>query len=257
MTQSRRSLVWLGLITLLAAALRFHRIGSLPPGLWFDEAWIALKARDVLAARSFQLYFDQFGMGGMAFPMIYLTALARVITGNDPLAVRYAVAALGVLNIPLTFFALRAIFRLDREPEADVIGGAKQSQTGGREIAPGAARPRNDRSMPAALLGALVLGLTFPHLLLSRVGFDVILPAITGSLTFLGLAVASRTGRARDYVLTGAALGASVYGYSSGRFLPVAVAIAVVWLALLARERVPNELVFELFAPAGRGLPGR
>ena len=236
MTQSRRSLVWLGLITLLAAALRFHRIGSLPPGLWFDEAWIALKARDVLAARSFQLYFDQFGMGGMAFPMIYLTALARVITGNDPLAVRYAVAAVSVLNIPLTFFALRAIFRLDREPEADVIGGAKQSQTGGREIAPGAARPRNDRSTQAALLGALVLGLTFPHLLLSRVGFDVILPAITGSLTFLGLAVASRTGRARDYVLTGAALGASVYGYSSGRFLPVAVAIAVVWLALLARD---------------------
>ncbi|MBF8283811.1 MAG: hypothetical protein HW378_2726 [Anaerolineales bacterium] len=235
-TSPARIYLWLGLITLLAGALRFHRIGSLPPGLWFDEAWIALKARDVLAARSFQLYFDQFGMGGMAFPMIYLTALARVITGNDPLAVRYAVAAVSVLNIPLTFFALRAIFRLDGEPEADVIGGAKQSQTGGREIAPDAARPRNDRSTRAALLGALVLGLTFPHLLLSRVGFDVILPAITGSLTFLGLAVASRTGRARDYVLTGAALGASVYGYSSGRFLPVAVAIAVVWLALLARD---------------------
>jgi len=239
MPQSRRYLIWLGLITLLAGALRFYRIGSLPPGLWFDEAWIALKARDVLAARSFQLYFDQFGMGGIAFPMIYLTALARVITGNDPLAVRYAVAALGVLSIPLTFFALRAIFRLDGQPEADVIAGpagAKQSQTGGAEIASGAARPRNDRSTQAALLGALVLGLTFPHLLLSRVGFDVILPAITGSLTFLGLAVASRTGRARDYVLTGAALGASVYGYSSGRFLPVAVAIAVVWLALLARD---------------------
>src|SRR3972149_9378713 len=105
-TSPARIYLWLGLITLLAAALRFHRIGSLPPGLWFDEAWIGLKARDVLAARSFQLYFDQFGMGGMAFPIIYLTVVARMLTGDDPLAVRYAVAVLGVLNIPLPFFSL-------------------------------------------------------------------------------------------------------------------------------------------------------
>jgi hypothetical protein len=42
MTQSRRYLLWLSLITLVAAALRFYRIGVLPPGLWFDEAWISL-----------------------------------------------------------------------------------------------------------------------------------------------------------------------------------------------------------------------
>ncbi len=236
MLQSRRYLIWLTLITLLAAALRFYRLGSLPPGLWFDEAWISLKARDVFAARSFQLYFDQFGIGGMAFPMIYLTLLARVLTGNDPLAVRYAAAAVCVVSIPVAFFALRAIFRLDDETEGDVMRGARQFQSSGTEIASGAARPRHDRSTQAALLGALVLSLTFPHLLLSRVGFDVILPAVTGSLTFLGLAVASRTGQARDYVLTGIALGASIYGYSPGRFLALAVTLAVVWLALLARD---------------------
>src|SRR5574341_1007113 len=236
MPQSRRYLIWLALIILLVATLRFYHLDSVPPGLWFDEAWISLKARDALAGHSFQLYFDQFGIGGMAFPMIYLTLLARALTGNDPLAARYAAAVLGVVSVPHAFFALRAIFRLDGETEGDVSGGAKQSQSGRTEIASGAARPRNDRSTRAALLGALVLGLTFPHLLLSRVGFDVILPAITGSLTFLGLAVASRTGRARDCVLTGVALGASIYGYSSGRFLAVAVTLAVVWLALLARD---------------------
>src|SRR5574337_61348 len=130
MPQSRRYLLWLGHITLLAAALRFYRLGSVPPGLWFDEAWISLKARDVLAAGTFQLYFDQFGMGGMPFPMIYLTLLALALTGNDPLAVRYAVAAVSVLGIPLAFFALRAIFRLDDGSDA--------------------------RSTRAALLGALV-----------------------------------------------------------------------------------------------------
>jgi hypothetical protein len=253
MLQSRRYLIWLALITLFAAALRFYRLGSLPPGLWFDEAWIGLKARDVLAARTFQLYFDQFGMGGMAFPMVYLTALGRALTGNDPLAVRYANAALGVLDIPLTFFALRAIFRLDSQPEVDVIAGhtgPKQPQTGGREIAPGAARRRNDRSTQAALLGALALSLTFPHILLSRVGFDVILPAVTGPLTFLGLAVASRTGRVRDYAFTGIALGATVYGYSTGRFLAVAVLVAVVWLAILSREWRPRLTGLALVATA-------
>jgi hypothetical protein len=236
---SRRHSILLAVVVFLAAALRLYRIDALPPGLWFDEAWIGLKARDVAAARTFQLYFDQFGMGGVPFPIIYLTALARALTGNDPFAVRYAVALAGVASIPLAFFALRAIFRLDDETQGAVIAShevAKQSPARNAEIASGAAWPRNDRPASAALLGAFILSLIFPHLLLSRVGFDVILPALTASLTFWGLATATRTGRARDYVLAGIALGASIYVYSSARFLPAAVAAAVLWLAILARE---------------------
>ncbi|MBM4425579.1 MAG: hypothetical protein FJ030_19745 [Chloroflexi bacterium] len=55
-------------ITVIAVAIRFWRITSLPPGYWFDEAH---KPCRLLAARQRQIFvavarFRQLGLGGGA-----------------------------------------------------------------------------------------------------------------------------------------------------------------------------------------------
>lgn len=203
----RRSGLWIGLalVLLLAAGLRAYRLDSLPPGLWFDEAWVSLQARDLPARPVPPVYFAA-DFGGIHPAVVYLTALARWLTGGDPLAIRYAVAAAGVATIALTFVALRAIFQADAETR--------------------------DNAGVTALAGALILALTFPFLLLTRIGFETALPAIPACLVFFFLARASRGEQmAARYVWAGVALGASLYTYYSARFLPVAVAVALLWLA--------------------------
>ncbi|MCZ7673398.1 MAG: hypothetical protein M5U34_42920 [Chloroflexi bacterium] len=37
--------------------MRFYRLNDLPPGMWFDEAWSAVAARDTAAQAVFPPYF--------------------------------------------------------------------------------------------------------------------------------------------------------------------------------------------------------
>lgn len=209
---SRRNGLWLGLglALLLAAVLRFYRLGSLPPGLWFDEAWASLQARDLLAQPAPPVYFPA-DFGGLHPAIVYLTALARWLMGGDPLAIRYGVAAAGVATAALTFFVLRAIFEADEETQASAT--------------------------VAALGGALVLALTFPFLVLTRIGFETVLPAIPACLVFLFLARAVRAGSPNSsFAWAGLALGLSLYTYYSARLLPAAVILALLWVAWTTRR---------------------
>ncbi|MEW5987545.1 MAG: hypothetical protein AB1791_13000, partial [Chloroflexota bacterium] len=213
--------VWflLGLTTLLAAGLRFYHLDRLPPGLWFDEAWVSLQARDVVANGVYPLYFAA-DFGGIHPLVVYLTVVARWLTHNDPLAIRYAIAAAGVLTIPLTFLSLRAIFALEDGGDWGIRRFLPTS-------IPKSPNPRD--SSDVALIGALVLAITFPYLLLNRVGFEVTLPAVFSPLIFGPLALAWREGGRRHYLLAGLALGASLYAYYAARLLPVAVIGVVLW----------------------------
>lgn len=202
--------IGLALILLLAAALRFYRLDSLPPGLWFDEAWASLQARDLLSQPSPPVYFAA-DFGGIHPAVVYLTALARWLTGGDPRAIRYAVAAAGVATIALTFVALRAIFQADEDTE--------------------------EQAGAIALGGALILAITFSFLALTRIGFETMLPALPACLVFYFLARAIRAERLNTaYVWAGIALGLSLYTYYSARFLPIAVTVALLWLAWARRS---------------------
>lgn len=201
----RKSIFVLGAIMLLAASLRFWRLNELPPGLFGDEALVALHARQVAATGQYPVYFAQ-PDGGFHPGIVYLTLIARWLTANHPYAGRFGVAAAGVLSIPLVFLAFREILRLDFAP------------------AP---------SRRWALVGALILAITFPSIVLNRLGFEGVLPVLAGALVFLFLARALRLGQRRDFVLAGLALGLALYTYYSARFLPVAVTLALGWVALL------------------------
>lgn len=199
-------LFWLALIVLLAAGLRFYKLGSLPPGLWFDEAWSAVAARDTAEAGMYPLYYAA-NFGGMHPAIVYLTRLGNLFSGGHPLTIRYALAAVGTLTVTLSYFAYRAIWRLD---------DGKQSQN--------------------PLFATFALAIMFPYLLFTRMGFESSLVTPASLLVFWALAVALRRGRWGYFVLTGGLLGASLYVFDTARFLPFAVSAAY-WLIVLREKR--------------------
>lgn len=202
----------LPLILILAAALRFYQLGSLPPGLWFDEAWSAVAARDSAAQGLYPVYYAA-NFGGMHPAIVYLARLANGLTAAHPLALRYAVATVSTLTVGVSFFAFRAIFRLD-EGE------------GGSERHP----------LILALLAALVLAIVYPFVHFSRMGFESSLPTLAGLLVFGSLAIAFRRRRAGWFSLTGGLLGLSLYSFDTARLFPFALT-AVFWSIVLLHHR--------------------
>jgi hypothetical protein len=200
----KQTFLLLALLTLFAAFLRFYRINDLPPGLFGDEALVTIHARTAVATGVYPIYFGQWD-GGFHPAVVYATMLARWVTGNAPYAVRFAMAFIGVINIPLFFFMLWALFRLDYE---------------------------EPRSRHLALLGAVLFTITFPILLINRVGFEASISVTPVLLVFTFLALGLRTDRRRYYVLSGIALGLSLYAYYYARLLPFTIVLALGWITL-------------------------
>lgn len=203
-----RTLLALAALTLLAAFLRFYKLDSLPPGLFGDEALASIHAREAVQTGLYPIYFVQ-SDGGFHPGVVYAAMLFRWLTGGHPYAIRFAMAAAGVLSIPLAFFTFRAIFALDYDEEKSWWGG---------------------------LLAAFILTIIFPYLLLNRVGFEATLTAVGGLLTLWLLARGLKTGRWWFFALSGAALGLSLYAYYSLRLLPFAIVGIFIWW-LWARGR--------------------
>jgi hypothetical protein len=230
---TRRHLAALVAITFLAAFLRFYKLDVLPPGLFGDEALVTLHARTSVATGHYPIYFTQQD-GGFHPAVVYLTILMRWLTNNHPYATRFGIAMCGVLSIPLAFFSLREIYRLDLDETF---------------------------SAWTALIGSLILAITFPFVLITRLGFEVMLPAPLGALSLGFLAAGLRTRLFRYFAFSGLALGVSLYTYYSARLLPVAITLALIWLGLIAgratwRDRFINWIAIAVsatlaFAPLG------
>lgn len=222
-------------LALLAAATRFYNLPHLPPGLWHDEAWASVQARDLGAGGVWPVYFDA-DFGGLHPALIYLTWLVRQISPHSLWAIRYAVAGASVLSLPLTFLALRAIFELD--------GVAKQ------------------RADWQALAGTAALTISFPTLVFARIGFEVYLLAVAAALVFYSLAAGLRRRRVAYFILVGLALGAGMYSYHAARFLPIAVTLALAgvawrtgqWRWHLAQWALAALCAVVVFFPLGRYL---
>jgi hypothetical protein len=207
------SLAALLALLLLAAGLRFYRLGELPPGLWFDEAWSSVAARNSAAQGIYPVYFAA-DFGGMHPAIVYLARLANRLSDN-PLSLRYAVAAVSTLTVGAAFFAYRAIFALE---------------IGGRTASPA----RNPQFL--ALLASLILAIAYPFVHFSRMGFESSLPALAGLLVFGSLAAALQRERAGWFALSGALLGLSLYSFDTARLFPLALSLAFWGVALFHRR---------------------
>jgi len=187
-------------ILIIGGALRFYRIGDLPPGLYRDEAYYGLDALRVLGGE-WALYFA--ANNGREGLFMYPLAAGIALLGRTPEALRATSAAIGVLTIAAIYLAGRQMFS-----------------------------PR------VGLLGAAILAVNFWHLALSRVAFRAItLPAVlclAVALAFGALRAASPDRCASLAGLAGAAFGLTLYTYTSAQLVPVLVALGGVltWSAV-------------------------
>ena len=190
------------LITALAAAFRFWKLDSIPPGFHYDEAYEAGEAWRVITQPGYHPIFfpGNFGVEPM---FIYLTALAFRLFGPAPVVMRGVAALAGTLTIPALYALGRELVEADRRIPA---------------------------SMP--LLAAAVLAILRWHVHFSRVGIEPVLVPLFLVVILWAFWRASRTGGVGAWLALGAATGLSPYTYPAGRLLPVLVATLA--LALLA-----------------------
>ena len=96
------------LILSVAALFRLWRIGSIPPGLFGDEAVNGLDALDVLAGRGRIFFPANYGREGLH---IFIIAAFFKVMGIIPLAIRLPSVIAGILTVLATFWLGRELFR--------------------------------------------------------------------------------------------------------------------------------------------------
>jgi 4-amino-4-deoxy-L-arabinose transferase-like glycosyltransferase len=87
------------LIFLLAAGLRFYRLGDLPPIMENDEGTVGVRTLEVIAGLRRNMFDVYGGYGALYF---FLQSLPVAALGRSVLALRLVTALAGTLTIPLT-----------------------------------------------------------------------------------------------------------------------------------------------------------
>lgn len=183
---------------LLAAALRFYRLGEWPPGPYRDEAYNGLDALDVLRG-NLALFFP--ANNGREPFYIYLVAVGIALFGPSTFALRLPAAVVGALGTIPTYLLGRAWF--------------------GRT---------------AGWLAAFLWATTFWPVHLGRIGLRAGLLAPLLALAFWLGTRAYRERRAVLWLLAGVVYGLSFYTYLAVRFTPLLLALFAVYLVAIGRR---------------------
>lgn len=216
MSWSRKDWWWLLGIMLLAACLRFYRLGDLPPGFQFDEAFNAIDAQQVLHGNR-PLFLP--ANAGREVLYTYWQAFLAALFGLNVYTLRLASALLGLLAIPATYVLLRG-----------TLG-------------------RTNRNV--AIATSLILAISLWHFHFSRYGIRVIsMPVIfSGAFGLAWLGAFGRKSRTRilAYVGCGLLTGLSVWTHPTGRFAPFVLILFTAYLLW----RFPDHRSLRLDRPLG------
>jgi 4-amino-4-deoxy-L-arabinose transferase-like glycosyltransferase len=194
------ALAFMLLCLLAAAALRFHNLPGLPPGLHYDEAANAILSAEIGRGESLPIFIESYT--GKEVLFFYLAGGLMRLAGDSVLVLRLTAAFLGLLSLAAAYWL-------------------------GRELG---------LSRGAALLAVTLLAVSFWHLLFSRLGFRAIsqplLQALTAAALFRGL----RREQRRWLLIGGLFLGLTAYTYLAARLFPVLLLLTLLPL-LFSRKR--------------------
>lgn len=193
-----------------AAGLRCWGLGTIPPGLYRDEAYNGLDALNVLQGQR-ALYFA--ANNGREPLYIYLTTLAVSWLGNTVLAVRLSAAIISTLTTWLTYQLASTWY--------------------GRSV---------------GLLAAWLWATTVWPMHLGRIGFRAVLLPASLALTFWLATLAYRRHRPWLWLAAGGCYGLTFYTYLAARFTPVLVLAILLYLAAIGRQLRVSLLYFSLGA---------
>lgn len=193
-------LVFLGAVTAAAALLRTVSLTEVPPGLQGDEAWSGLEAKRILEEGWIGIW-TPVGWGQPTGPM-YWTAFLFTFLPDDTATLRLSFAVFGFLTVPAFYLFAREFF--------------------GRRV---------------AVLGTLLLALSFWHIHYSRTAFtlNAALPLQCLALFFMALGL--RRDRLWFSLLGGIAIGLGVYTYRGNNVFLMALVPTWLLMAVLQRKK--------------------
>ncbi len=184
-------------LILVAAALRFHRLSEIPPGLYYDGGSNGLDALLVLQGEH-AIFFPE-RSNGREWLGIYPIALAISFLGRTMLAVRLPTALTSLGTVLVVFWLGQLLF--------------------GRDEANGRATPW--RGLLIGGVGAGLMAVSLGHTILGRTAFRVnfvpLLLTLSLALLWYGWRQKSR-GR---ILLAGACAGLLLHTYTPGRITPL------------------------------------
>ncbi len=231
------------LVLAVAAFFRLWQIGTIPPGLFGDEATDGLDALDVLAGRGAIFFPANYGREGLH---MWLVAGMFRLMGVTPLALRLPSVIAGILTVLATYW-------LGRE----LVG----------RHSPTLCIPVSDSSAPwfsawLPFIAALYIATSYWHVLFSRFGIRGAFTPLFGALAFAAFwrAVnqAEDKGTMRQslalslprspalawFILSGLSLGLSLHFYTAGRLFPFFLGgFLVLQMAIAYAIRRPDEAI--------------
>lgn len=121
-----KEIFWLVIILVISIFLRFYKLGSIPNGLYVDEAVTGYNAYSILETgkdeygKVFPIAFRFFG--SYSPPLyVYLTSLVINFWGLNVFSTRFVSAAFGVLGTVITFLFLKNLKFL-KNPATPILG---------------------------------------------------------------------------------------------------------------------------------------
>ena len=208
---SRSYIIPLAILILLGTFLRVFQLTEIPPGLHYDIASNALLTQRIAFDGWRPVFIGAFT--GKEVLFFYWAALWFRLLGPSVFALRLAAANLGILTLPVTYFAVRSVFRHEKQSGSLAFGTT------------------------------LFLAFSFMHVVWSRFGLRVIIQPVVLALAigflFRGLRAGSRT----TFTLAGIFTGLAAHTYLAARLFPIPLAIALATFILLkSKVAQPRQL---------------
>ena len=191
-----RVAVLAGLVLVVGGYFRFAQLPTIPPEMTSDHVEKLYDVHDLVNGKH-SIYFER-NTGREPIQFYFAAFLVNVFnTGFTYLTLKITAAVAGFLMLPFMFF-------LGRELEDDRLG----------------------------LLAMAMTAISFWATAISRVGlrFPLAPLFVAPSLLFLLRGVKRHT--RNDFLISGLFLGIGLYGYSTIRIVPLALAVALLWFLL-------------------------
>jgi 4-amino-4-deoxy-L-arabinose transferase-like glycosyltransferase len=184
---SKKELIFLVLIILVASCLRLYRLDEIPPGLCGDTAYKGIAASRIVQGE-YPIFFAE-SWGGIEPMYMYILAVFFYFVGTAPLMIQALSAMIGIITIPILYLLARELFN------SRIIG----------------------------LLTSSWLAVSYWHVSWSRLGWESILVPLFVTITVYFLWRGLKSGHWKEFIWAGLSLGAGLYTYQAMRFFPIFV----------------------------------
>ncbi|MDP3947848.1 MAG: glycosyltransferase family 39 protein [bacterium] len=189
---SKKEIVALAFLIIIAAFLRFHNLTTLPPGLYPDEAMNGNNALEAISTSGWKVFYPE--NNGREGLFINIQALFLAATDiHEPWMLRLPSALIGILTVLGAFYLFRELARAS-DLKNDFLTG---------------------------FLGSFLMATSVWHIIFSRIGFRAIMAPFFLVWAAYFLLRAIRTGSLRTAALSGAALGLGAHTYIAYRVMPL------------------------------------